>query len=108
MSTASEILARITDGFPLQQTITAPLAIPTTPGTRYAVSFISLGGSVCNLLYRDPVSDKNVGFTLADGSTTSASGLEEGDGNGWEIVAPTNEIRIFVSGSIRVFVTPIA
>lgn len=78
------------------------------PGRRYAVAYLSTGGTLINLSFRDADINKASLFTLADGSTTTSGTIEDGDGGGWEIIAPTPQLRIAVTGTVSVSVQPIA
>lgn len=81
---------------------------PVAPGRRYAVAYLSTGGTNVNLSFYDPNINKSSGFTLADGSLTTSGTIEDGDGGGWEVVSPTTTLRVQVTGAISISLTPIA
>jgi hypothetical protein len=75
---------------------------PVQAGCRYAFAYISTGGTNVNLSFRDAGINKNNLFTLADGSQTTSGTIEDGDGGGWEILAPTSDLVVVVTGAISV------
>jgi hypothetical protein len=79
------------------------------PGVRYAFSFISgtgEAGGTCSLYWLDDINNSFNNqhlFTLADGTTTTSTAAT----GGWEVVAPTNKLAVYISAEYHIALVPI-
>jgi hypothetical protein len=90
------------------ETLTIGKTYIVKPGQRYAFSFISgtgVAGGTCSLFWLDDINtiyNQHL-FTLADGTTTTSTAAT----GGWEVVAPTNKLQVYVSTEYHIALVPI-